>query len=356
MLSGNGRHRRPRQVPGLVVAAGVTGSALALPLFGATGASAADGSSWDRLAECESGGVWSANFGNGYYGGLQFDQTTWEEFGGLDYAPTADLASRGEQIAVAEKVVAAQGPQAWATCAPIAGLVTASPSATPESERDKTQDGKGESGKTDKSEKADGGATSDADGSTASPDPSASATADPSDPSAPSASATGDPSASATPGLGDLPLFGESDWNLGGSSVSPSSPSDDSGIPDDLPTPGGTEGGGTAGSDESDNSGGDSATSPDDSSGRHRGDRAPDDTADADRGSSGRHASRDDEARDAGAADGAYTVRPGDSLWGIADDQQVEGGWTSLYAGNRLVIGDDPNLIVPGQDLALGQN
>ncbi|MER7170819.1 transglycosylase family protein [Streptomyces mesophilus] len=350
MLSGNGRHRRPRQVPGLVVAAGVTGSALALPLFGATGASAADGSSWDRLAECESGGVWSANFGNGYYGGLQFDQATWEEFGGLDYAPTADLASRGEQIAVAEKVVAAQGPQAWATCAPIAGLVTSSPSATPDSERGKTQDGKGESGKPDKSEQADGGATSDADGSTASPEPSASTSSDP------SASATPDPSASATPGFGDLPLFGESDWNLGGSSVSPSSPSDDSGIPDGLPTPGTTEGGGAAGSDETDNSGGDSTTSPDGSSGRHRGDRAPDDTAEADRGSSGRHASRDDAARDEGAEGDAYTVRPGDSLWGIADDQQVEGGWTSLYAGNRMVIGDDPNFIVPGQDLALGQN
>ncbi|NYV78542.1 peptigoglycan-binding protein LysM, partial [Streptomyces sp. UH6] len=49
MLSGNGRHRRPRQAPAVVVAAGVTGSALALPLFAATGASAADGATWDRV-------------------------------------------------------------------------------------------------------------------------------------------------------------------------------------------------------------------------------------------------------------------------------------------------------------------
>ncbi|WP_309032971.1 transglycosylase family protein, partial [Streptomyces alfalfae] len=71
MLSGNGRHRRPRQAPALVVAAGVTGSAIAIPLLGATGAHAADGAAWDRVAECETGGAWSQNTGNGYYGGLQ---------------------------------------------------------------------------------------------------------------------------------------------------------------------------------------------------------------------------------------------------------------------------------------------
>ncbi|MBC9716747.1 transglycosylase family protein [Streptomyces sp. TRM66268-LWL] len=316
MLSGNGRHRRPRQAPALVVAAGVTGSALALPLLGATSAGAVDGGSWDRLAECESGGVWSANFGNGYYGGLQFDQATWEQFGGLDYAPTADLASRGEQIAVAEKVVAAQGTQAWATCAPIAGIAQEKGTATPDA-----KDRKGASKETDKTEDWEG---------------------------ADSAPQTPDPSASATPGLGDLPLFGESDWNLGGSS---SATPDDSGIPDELPTPDASDSASDEG--KSDKSGEDSTTSPEDSSGRHRGDRAADDTADTDRGSSGRHASRDDAERDAG---GEYTVQPGDSLWGIADEQGVKGGWSSLYGGNRLVIGDDPNFILPGQDLDLGQN
>ena len=63
MLSGNGRHRRPRQAPALLVAAGVTGSAIAIPLLGATGASAASGTTWDKVAECESGGSWSADTG-----------------------------------------------------------------------------------------------------------------------------------------------------------------------------------------------------------------------------------------------------------------------------------------------------
>lgn len=82
MLSGNGRHRRPRQAPALVVAAGVAGSAIAIPLFAASGASAATTQAWDKLAECESGGQWSLDAGNGYYGGLQFTQERWEEYGG----------------------------------------------------------------------------------------------------------------------------------------------------------------------------------------------------------------------------------------------------------------------------------
>jgi hypothetical protein len=122
MLSGNGRHRRPRQAPALIVAAGVTGSAIAIPLLGAGSASAADANTWDRVAECESGGAWSADFGNGYYGGLQFSQETWAAYGGTAYAPSADLASRSQQIAVAEKVLAAQGPGAWPACGPLAGL------------------------------------------------------------------------------------------------------------------------------------------------------------------------------------------------------------------------------------------
>ena len=81
----------------------MTGSAIAIPLLGAAGASAADGTTWDRVADCETGGAWSANSGNGYYGGLQFSQEDWENYGGLDYAASADLASRSQQIAVAER-------------------------------------------------------------------------------------------------------------------------------------------------------------------------------------------------------------------------------------------------------------
>ncbi|MET8024284.1 transglycosylase family protein [Streptomyces avermitilis] len=77
---------------------------------------------WDCLADCESSGRWNANTGNDYYGGLQFRQPTWEEFGGLTYAARADLATRKQQIAVAEKVLATQGWQAWPACAKRYGL------------------------------------------------------------------------------------------------------------------------------------------------------------------------------------------------------------------------------------------
>ncbi|WP_407641724.1 transglycosylase family protein [Amycolatopsis panacis] len=69
---------------------------------------------WDRIAQCESTGNWSINTGNGYYGGLQFDKQTWNAYGGGQYAPTADKATREQQIAVAEKVRAARGGySAW---------------------------------------------------------------------------------------------------------------------------------------------------------------------------------------------------------------------------------------------------
>ncbi len=77
---------------------------------------------WGCVAECESGGRWNANTGNGYYGGLQFSQTTWESFGGLKYAPRADLATSEEQITVARKVLAAQGWGAWSVCSARYGL------------------------------------------------------------------------------------------------------------------------------------------------------------------------------------------------------------------------------------------
>ncbi|MEV0642165.1 transglycosylase family protein [Streptomyces sp. NPDC050619] len=77
---------------------------------------------WGCLAECESGGRWNINTGNGFYGGLQFGQPTWKAFGGLKYAPRADLATREEQIAVAQEVLAAQGWEAWPVCAGRYGL------------------------------------------------------------------------------------------------------------------------------------------------------------------------------------------------------------------------------------------
>ncbi|GAB3079614.1 Resuscitation-promoting factor Rpf2 precursor [Corynebacterium aquatimens] len=92
---------------------------------GNTGTSApavADGSVWDAIAQCESGGNWSINTGNGYHGGLQFAASTWTGFGGGAYAPTADQATREQQIAIAQKVQASQGWGAWPACTASLGI------------------------------------------------------------------------------------------------------------------------------------------------------------------------------------------------------------------------------------------
>lgn len=120
-----GRHRKPSTVRRTVarsvsvgVIAGTATLAVALPSNAATDAT------WNRVAQCESSGNWHINTGNGYYGGLQFKQSTWVAFGGLKYAPRADLATKAQQIAVAERTLAGQGWKAW-TCAAIVGATGA---------------------------------------------------------------------------------------------------------------------------------------------------------------------------------------------------------------------------------------
>ncbi|UYQ66517.1 LysM peptidoglycan-binding domain-containing protein [Streptomyces peucetius] len=122
--SGKAKHRRPSKVTRLVALAGVAGAAIAAPVLGATSASAATASEWDAVAQCESGGNWSINTGNGYYGGLQFSASTWAAYGGTAYAATADQASKAQQIEIAEKVLAGQGKGAWPSCG--VGLSSAS--------------------------------------------------------------------------------------------------------------------------------------------------------------------------------------------------------------------------------------
>ncbi|MCL8012237.1 transglycosylase family protein [Streptomyces sp. AS02] len=110
----------------------LAGAALLAPLglLAATGnAAAADGGVWDRIAQCESGGNWHINTGNGYYGGLQFAASTWRAYGGTAYAPTADRATKAQQIAVATKVQRAQGWGAWPTCSSRAGAYGSAPAA-----------------------------------------------------------------------------------------------------------------------------------------------------------------------------------------------------------------------------------
>ncbi|MEV0673431.1 transglycosylase family protein [Mycobacterium sp. NPDC050441] len=75
-----------------------------------------NGGAWDALSQCEAGGNWAINTGNGFFGGVQFDQNTWERQGGLRYAPRADLATREEQIAIATVTQARQGWGAWPVC------------------------------------------------------------------------------------------------------------------------------------------------------------------------------------------------------------------------------------------------
>ncbi|MEW2549892.1 transglycosylase family protein [Streptomyces sp. NPDC047002] len=110
------KHRRPSKAVRYATLAGVTGAAVAVPLLSATSASAASVSEWDQVAQCESGGNWSINTGNGFYGGLQFTNSTWAAYGGTAYASQANQASKSQQIAVAEKVLASQGKGAWPSC------------------------------------------------------------------------------------------------------------------------------------------------------------------------------------------------------------------------------------------------
>ncbi|MFJ9147385.1 transglycosylase family protein [Streptomyces sp. NPDC102270] len=326
MLSGNGRHRRPRQAPALLVAAGVTGSAIAIPLLGATGASAATGTTWDRVAECESGGSWSANDANGYYGGLQMSQENWEKYGGLEYAETADLASRNQQIAVAEKLLADQGIAAWPTCGLLGGLSKDSSAAdvdtgvgseTPSPSASDSSASSGSSGSSGSSDSSGAGESSGLlgalDGSSATPSPSA--TASNGDSSAKSGKKNSSPS--------------------GDSTAEDAQPSDSSPVvsPEE---------------DEADKSWqqGSSSALVDVGalgSGKHRGGSAEESATKSTASSpAGRHAA------------GTYTVQEGDSLASIADSLGLDGGWRALYAENKDRIGADPSGIVAGQTLDTG--
>ncbi len=125
------RHRAPRRRRIRRTAVAVTAAlAVAVPVSStSTSAEAATTRTWDRLANCESGGNWHINTGNGYYGGVQFSSSTWLSFGGGTYASRADLATKAEQILVAERVLRAQGWGAWPACSQKLGLTAADASA-----------------------------------------------------------------------------------------------------------------------------------------------------------------------------------------------------------------------------------
>ncbi|WFB11086.1 transglycosylase family protein [Streptomyces sp. LX-29] len=231
-MPARGRHRRyrPNRVSRASLSVTASGAGLAIPLVGATGAHAASVDTWNKVAACESTNNWHINTGNGFYGGLQFTQSTWEAYGGTAYAARADLASKDQQIAVAERVLDGQGPGAWPVCSQRAGLTRdgAAPRRTPEAE------------------------------------PKAASGAKPSTEKTSATARTSQKKPGATPKSEPTSLPGRS-----------------------------------------------------------------------------------------GGKAGAYVVVGGDSLSGIAEAQDVDGGWQTLYTVNREVVGDDPDLIHPGQRLSL---
>jgi hypothetical protein len=119
----SGLHRKPSSSNITVAKIAVTGVVLGGGSIAMAGqAAAATDGEWDQVAHCESGGNWGINTGNGYHGGVQFSASTWASHGGGDYAPSAELASRDQQIAVAERVLASQGRGAWPVCGgPLSG-------------------------------------------------------------------------------------------------------------------------------------------------------------------------------------------------------------------------------------------
>ncbi|PWI46045.1 transglycosylase family protein [Streptomyces sp. ICBB 8177] len=350
------KHRKPRQAPKFVVTVGATGAGLALPLFASGSAHAASDSTWDSVAQCETGGMWSADNGDGFYGGLQLDQSTWDRFGGTAYASRPDLASRQEQIAVAQTALDRQGPDYWAECGAGAGLTQGGPAPQPvtgdpgDSAPSFGLDTGPSTSTTTTTPTTGSGETGGTTTPTGSPAPSTSATPDPSgsspssssSPSPSSSSSASAPTASASPapstsGKHPAPSSSGSSGSSGTPNPSGAASGSASGTPDPsgsstaAPAPGGT---GTPGSSATDGDRGDGDTSRDSGDGRSQ---LP-----------------GDGGRATGQGGASYTVQPGDNLSEIASDHSVPGGWSSLYDANKSVVGGDPDLILPGQQLTLG--
>ena len=270
-----------------------TGVVIGIPILGlATPASAAPDSTWDSVAQCESTGNWSTSTGNGYYGGLQFDQSTWDAYGGQAYAGRADQASKSQQIAVAEKTLAGQGWNSWPVCSKQAGAtgqgVTLRDGASTTSSSDSTSN--------DSSSKSDTSSNDTSSNDTSSSDTSSNDTS--SDDTSSDDTSSNDTSSDDT----------------SSSDTSSSDTSSDDTSSDDTSS---------NGADESDTSSNQSDTSS-----------TPSDSVSS-------------------SSAGSYTVKSGDTLSKIAIAHGVSGGWRGLAKANASVI-SNPDLIYPGQVLTLG--
>ncbi|MEV6466889.1 transglycosylase family protein [Kitasatospora sp. NPDC004745] len=302
LFVGTGRHRRRTQAEKAIAVAGVAGVGLAMPILTATGASAAPASAWDSVAQCESGGNWSINTGNGFYGGLQFTSGTWKAYGGTAYAPQANQASKGQQIAVAEKVLASQGPGAWPVCSQKAGLSKGgAPASVDTSSDDKPAAAKPAAKPAQPAAKP------------------AQPAAKPAQPAAPKPAAQQPAPQQAQP---QAPGFsGKAGWDADAKVFWYQNngtwywTSHQSVYQQFAPQ----------------------AAAP-----QHYAPQAAQPAP----------AVRTAPAAAQGGHD--YTVRSGDTLSTIAAAQGVTGGWQSVYDGNRGTVGGDPNLIMPGQVLHLG--
>ncbi|MFB8240734.1 transglycosylase family protein [Kitasatospora purpeofusca] len=327
LFVGPGRHRRRTQTEKAIAVAGVAGVGLAMPILTATGASAAPASTWDAVAQCESGGNWSINTGNGFYGGLQFTSSTWKAFGGTAYAPQANQASKAAQITVAEKVLASQGPGAWPVCSKKAGLSKGGAPAAVDTS---------------------------ADAAPAAPKPQApqaqieqqapKAAPKHAAPKSQAQQAQQAQQAPQTQPAQQTPQYAPKHARPAPQVQQQAEQQTQSQAPSFS---------GRAGWDADakvfwyQNNGAWYWTS-------HQGvyqQYAGQGTAPAPQQT--RQAPQVQQTQQAQAGQG-YTVRSGDTLAGIATAQGVQGGWQALYDGNRGTVGGDPDLIVPGQVLALG--
>ncbi|MGX1758699.1 transglycosylase family protein [Streptomyces lydicus] len=329
----------------------MTGAGFALPLLAASGAHAADTATWDKVAQCETGGVWSAAPGNGYYGGLQLTQEMWDNYGGSAYASRPDLASRSQQIAVAESILDHRGPDVWSSCAVSAGLTKdgRAPEVDPGSVATPSPAPPGDGGSPDpwdSSGSPDSSGNPDASGSAGTHDRPGGEPSDPkSSPDAPGSAGTHEPGDGAPD-----PATPDDRADDPSQSADPSTDPSRSTDPSEDPSqPAGPSEGGS----RTDTSGTPRETP---AKGKHRG-GAGEGSADGDgRSAGGRHASRGDAGRTGPAVDGDYTVRPGDTLSAIASAHRLSGGWSALYDRNEDVIGSDADLIKPGQLLDLGHS
>ncbi|MEV7215497.1 transglycosylase family protein [Kitasatospora cineracea] len=404
LFTGSGRHRRQspteKAAERAIAAAGVAGIGIALPLLAVTGAHAAPSAVWDRVADCESGGNWSSDQGNGSYGGLGINAQRWTDYGGTQYAALPNGATRSQQIAVAERILATEGPSPWSACADDAGLNTASaPGVVDDNDSaDETGSLRGARGVAAVNAAADGSTVPAGKSAPVfsglpgydpvshvywyekngawfwtshqslyerymqlahpQPQPSAPATETPATPApttpAPDASAT--PAVPpADPGLPLLPTDPTATPSPGTPTApSPSAPADGGNGTGLLPTLPGT---GTASPSPSTGTGTgstDDATATPGATPTTGSPTAPGTGTTAPADASATPAESAPPAQAPAPSAQPYTVGPGDTLASIARNHDLGGGWSELYKSNQQTVGENPDLIRPGQVLNLG--